>query len=58
MEWISHGDVSSRLFFAKTNQRKLTSYIYTIKNEEGDYMEGFDRVGKVVLHFYQSLMGT
>ncbi|KAJ8419239.1 hypothetical protein Cgig2_023879 [Carnegiea gigantea] len=58
MDWIGLGDTGSRLFFARAKQRKLSSYIYTLKNNEGSNVEGFDQVGKIMSKFYAQLLGT
>ena len=57
MEWIKHGDDTTRLFFVKTKQKKLASYIFTIKDEQGNEVEGFEQVGQVMLDFYKGLLG-
>ncbi|KAJ8434397.1 hypothetical protein Cgig2_014244 [Carnegiea gigantea] len=38
-EWIRFGDDNTKLFFAKTKQRKHASYIFTIKDGNGQQME-------------------
>ncbi|KAJ8430782.1 hypothetical protein Cgig2_023276 [Carnegiea gigantea] len=43
LEWIKYGDDSTRLFFAKAKQRKLSSYIYSLKDQEGRLVEGFEQ---------------
>ncbi|KAJ8425317.1 hypothetical protein Cgig2_020955 [Carnegiea gigantea] len=43
LEWIKFGDDSTRLFYAKAKQRKLSSYIYTLKDQEGGLVEGFEQ---------------
>lgn len=58
MDWIGLGDDSSRFFFAKAKQRKLATYIYHIKDSNGDPVEGFDQVGEMMVKFYKSLLGT
>ena len=56
MEWITQGDDNTRFFFAKAKQRKLSTYIYTIKDDQGNQVEGFEQVGNVMLQFYKKLM--
>ncbi|KAJ8419423.1 hypothetical protein Cgig2_014910 [Carnegiea gigantea] len=46
MKWIQYGDEGSRLLFAKAKQRKLATYIYTIKDDSGNRVEGFEPVGQ------------
>ncbi|KAJ8424191.1 hypothetical protein Cgig2_021613 [Carnegiea gigantea] len=55
--WIRHGDDNTRLFFAKAKQRKLATYIFSIKDDKGDAAEGFENIGKVMLSYYQNLLG-
>ncbi|KAJ8429593.1 hypothetical protein Cgig2_008564 [Carnegiea gigantea] len=57
LEWIKYGDTSSKLFFAKAKQRKLATYIYSINDANGNWVEGFDNVGKVMVEFYKRLLG-
>ncbi|KAJ8433476.1 hypothetical protein Cgig2_020648 [Carnegiea gigantea] len=57
LEWIKYGDDSTRLFFAKAKQRKLSSYIYSLKDQEGRLVEGFEQVGQTMFSFYQNLLG-
>ncbi|KAJ8420593.1 hypothetical protein Cgig2_008849 [Carnegiea gigantea] len=57
MEWITQGDLSTRFFFAKVKQRKLSIYIYAIKDDHGKQVEGFKEVGAIMMHFYKRLQG-
>ena len=41
MEWLHYGVENTRLFFAKTKQRKLATYIYIIKGGNNNTVEGF-----------------
>lgn len=56
-EWIKYGDANSRLFFAKSRQRNLATYIYSIKDDTGTWVEGFAKVGQVMLNFSKDLFG-
>jgi len=38
-------------------QRKPHSYVYTIKDENGNRQEGFAEVAKFMAHYYQGLLG-
>ena len=38
-------------------QKKLSNYVYTIIDGEGNKREGFEEVAKVINHFYQGLLG-
>jgi len=58
MDWLGYGDVSGKLFYTRIKQRKLASYICTLRNEKGENVEGFAQVDKVLKQFYQSLMVT
>ncbi|KAJ8430674.1 hypothetical protein Cgig2_033830 [Carnegiea gigantea] len=57
MEWITQGDLSTRFFFAKAKQRKLSTYIYAIKDDHGKQVEGFEEVGAIMMNFYKGLLG-
>ena len=57
MEWITQGDISTRFFFAKAKQRKLSIYIYTIQDDQGKQVEGFEDVGAIMMQFYKRLLG-
>ncbi|KAJ8449647.1 hypothetical protein Cgig2_005669 [Carnegiea gigantea] len=57
MEWIMYGDECTRIFYAKAKQRKISSYIYTITDQEGRSVEGFEQVGLTMFHYYKNLLG-
>jgi len=57
MEWISCGDDNTKTFFARAKQRKLASYIYQIKDENENLVEGFNKVGKTMMSYYNALLG-
>ncbi|KAJ8419711.1 LOW QUALITY PROTEIN: hypothetical protein Cgig2_028801 [Carnegiea gigantea] len=40
--WIKYGDDNTRLFHTRARQRKLSSYIYSLADDGGRYVEGFD----------------
>ena len=56
-DWVKYGDISSRFFFAKAKQRKLATFIYSIKDDTRSWTEGFDKVGQVMVDFYKKLLG-
>jgi len=58
LEWIKYGDDSTRLFHAKAKQRKLSTYIYNLKNQDGRLVEGFEQVGQTMFNFYKNLLGV
>ena len=58
LEWIKYGGDNAKLFFAKAKQKKLASYIYTIKDVTEQYVEGFENVGKVMMTYNKKLLGT
>jgi len=57
MEWIGYGDDCTRFFYAKAKRRKISSYIYTITDQEGRSVEGFDQVGLTMFQHYKNLLG-
>jgi len=56
LDWINYGDDCTRFFFARAKQRKLATYIFTIKDATGKEVEGFEQVGAVMLSFYKDLL--
>ena len=58
IEWLKYGDDCTKLFMAKSKQRKLANYIYSINDSTGQSVEGFDKVGTVFYKFYQNLLGS
>ncbi|KAJ8420487.1 hypothetical protein Cgig2_025401 [Carnegiea gigantea] len=58
MDWISYGDDNTRLFHTKIKQRKLATYSYTPQDEHGNQVEGFNKVGQVMLNYYKHLLGS
>ena len=58
IEWLKYGDDCTKLFMAKSKQRKLANYIYSINESTGQSVEGFDKVGTVFYQFYQNLLGS
>ena len=56
-EWIQMGDDCIRFFFTKAKQRKLATYIYSLKDQNGEKKEGFDEVAKIISSFYSNLLG-
>ena len=57
MEWVVYGDECNKMFYAKTKQRKLATYICSIQDESGVCVEGFGQVGKTMVNFYHQLLG-
>ncbi|KAJ8435058.1 hypothetical protein Cgig2_015563 [Carnegiea gigantea] len=58
LEWIKYGDDCTRLFFAKAKQRKLSTYIYTLKTGAETQIEGFEKIGEIMFQFYKDLLGS
>ncbi|KAJ8419937.1 LOW QUALITY PROTEIN: hypothetical protein Cgig2_030671 [Carnegiea gigantea] len=54
INWITQGDENTRLFLAKA--KKLTTYIYTIRDVQGNQIEGFDQQGHVLTEEHQVQM--
>ncbi|KAJ8422905.1 hypothetical protein Cgig2_028767 [Carnegiea gigantea] len=55
-QWLNQGDHCTKWFFAKMKQRQLNSFVYTIQDEHGQEIEGFDKVGSIMTKFYQELL--
>ena len=58
MEWLNFGDENTRLFFAKSKQQKMATYLYSLKDASGTSVDGFDAVGQVMLNYYKQLLGS
>ncbi|KAJ8450406.1 hypothetical protein Cgig2_002091 [Carnegiea gigantea] len=57
IDWFNQGHSNSKLFFTKAKIRKLTSYIYGIKDADGNWVEGFDNVGRTMVDLYKNFLG-
>jgi len=57
MDWLAFGDENNRVFFSKAKQRKLATYVYSLKDESEAYIEGFDEVGQLMIRYYKNLLG-
>ncbi|KAJ8422664.1 hypothetical protein Cgig2_014509 [Carnegiea gigantea] len=57
LDWINDGHDCTRFFFARAKQRKLATYIFTIKDATEKEVEGFEQVSAVMLSFYKDLLG-
>ncbi|KAJ8433496.1 hypothetical protein Cgig2_018030 [Carnegiea gigantea] len=44
--WLNQGDYCTKLFFAKMRQRNMQTFIYQIKDDHGEMVEGFENVAK------------
>ena len=47
LEWINVGDHCTKFFFAKMKQRKQVNYIFSINDETGNRVDGFQAVADV-----------
>ncbi|KAJ8421497.1 hypothetical protein Cgig2_028517 [Carnegiea gigantea] len=47
--WLNQGDHCTKLFFAKMRQRYMQTFIYQIKDDHGEMVEGFENVPKKLL---------
>ena len=57
MEWLTLGDENNRIFFAKAKQRRMATYVYSLKDASGEFVEGFEAIGRIMLDFYKHLLG-
>jgi len=51
IEWVQYGDDCIKYYIARPKGRKLASYIYTIQDDTGATVEGFDAVGNIIMEF-------
>jgi len=57
-DWIAYGDKCSRVFMVKIKQRNATTSIYAIRNQQDQWVEGFEAVTEVLTDFYKAFLGT
>ena len=57
IEWLKYGDDSTRFFHAKAKQRKMATYTFSLNDNNGGRVEGFEQVQQVLLHFFEDLLG-
>lgn len=57
IEWIQYGDDCTRYFFARAKGRKIATYIYSLKDDNGGMVKGLKKVGTVILDFHKNLLG-
>ncbi|KAJ8419565.1 LOW QUALITY PROTEIN: hypothetical protein Cgig2_004596 [Carnegiea gigantea] len=57
-KWIGLGDESTRTFMARIKQRKAMASIYHIKDLNDHRVEGFEAVSRVMIGYYQELLGN
>jgi len=56
-EWLAYGDECTRYFFAKAKQRKTSSYIFELHDDQGKLHQGFPAVASILQHYYKSQLG-
>ena len=57
VDWIAYGDELLRFFMSRIKQRKAMTCIYTLRDHNDQWVEGFENVAKVMTTFYQGLLG-
>ncbi|KAJ8425385.1 hypothetical protein Cgig2_018474 [Carnegiea gigantea] len=58
VDWIKYGDAGTQFFYAKAKQRKLQTYVYSLRDDDGLQHQGFDAVSRVLQDYYSSLLGN
>ena len=56
-DWIGHGDDNTRFFHAFTRQRKTSTYIHDLQDDQGIRHSGFQNVSRVLQNFFSGLLG-
>jgi len=57
VDWIAYGDELLRFFMSRIKQRKAMTCIYTLRDHNDQWVEGFENVAEVMTTFYQGLLG-
>ena len=53
---MNFGDKCTRTSSLRPKQRKLATYIYSIKDDAGNLLEGFEVVCHTILSFFKNLL--
>ena len=56
-EWIGYGDDCTSYFFAKVKQRKTSTYVYELQDDQGQAHKGFTAVASVLHNYFSKLLG-
>lgn len=54
---LNKWDHCIKIFFAKKKQRQMQTYVYSIVDDRGNKVEGFEKLARVMTEFYQGLLG-
>ena len=57
LDWLNDGDSDIRFFFVNLRQINHSNYVYSLKNEKGDKVEGLQKVAQVMIDYYKKLLG-
>lgn len=55
-KWLNDGDRNTAYYHAKTAVRRRKNRVSTLKNEEGEWVEGIAEVGGLVNRYFQELL--
>nr|XP_009792450.1 PREDICTED: uncharacterized protein LOC104239503 [Nicotiana sylvestris] len=55
LQWFKEGDANSRYFHSLIRGRRRKLYIHKIKNEEGEWIQGDENIGKVACEYFHEL---
>lgn len=58
IDWIKYGDAGTRFFHAKAKQRKLQLYVYSLQDNEGHSLTGFEAVSDELSSYYSHQLGS
>jgi hypothetical protein len=56
--WLKEGDKNTKFFHGKAKQRGKTNVIKKLKDEDGTWWHGDDRIEKVFLNFFEDLFSS
>ena len=56
-QWLNQGDHCTKVFCAKMRQRKIQTYVFSLHDNCGKGVEGFDKVAHLITDYYQGLLG-
>ncbi|XP_019251233.1 PREDICTED: uncharacterized protein LOC109230164 [Nicotiana attenuata] len=55
LKWFKEGDANSRYFHSLIRGRRKKLFIHKIKNEEGEWIQGDENIGKAACGYFQDL---
>lgn len=49
------GDIPSKILFNRLRQKKQRNFVYMLRNQEGEWVDNSDDIGKMIRTYFQDL---